>query len=404
MVSKQDARRFGLNTQGQPTPSVWAAIPAKDEAGELEGCLMALAAQRHAAIQGVVICLSNCTDDSATVVSRIAVALPFRVDTIDVALPPNRACAGVARRLAMHRAAELAGPDGILLTTDADARVPPNWVAANLTAIAGGADAVAGRSEIEPYGARLIPPQLHAIDAREGYYARLLDEIRSLLDPDPADPWPRHDEHCGASIAVTASAYRRAGGMPAVPLAEDRAFFDMLRRIDARIRHAPEVRVVVSARLHGKAPGGMADTMRRRIVKTDPFLDARLEPALDATRRSRISGQLHQMWQTGAGDAAELQRIAAKLRTTSESLTRHFAIVPVAWGAGLEGVSCVQQNAERGYFGAGWARLEQQCPVLQRRLVPLENLPVETARAERIRDWLRNAADPVDTQLHVAAD
>jgi hypothetical protein len=192
--------------------------------------------------------------------------------------------------------------------------------------------------------------------------------------------------------------------MPAVPLAEDRAFFDMLRRIDARIRHAPEVRVVVSARLHGKAPGGMADTMRRRIVKTDPFLDARLEPALDATRRSRIRGKLHQMWQTGAGDTAELQRIAAKLRTTSESLTRHFAIVPVAWGAGLEGVSCVQQNAERGYFGAGWARLEQQCPVLQRRLVPLENLPVETARAERIRDWLRNAADPVDTQLHVAAD
>ena len=87
---------------------------------------MALAAQRHAAIQGVVICLSNCTDDSATVVSRIAVALPFRVDTIDVALPPKRACAGVARRIAMHRAAELAGPDGILLTTDADARVPPS--------------------------------------------------------------------------------------------------------------------------------------------------------------------------------------------------------------------------------------------------------------------------------------
>jgi len=111
---------------------------------------MALAAQQHAAIQGVVICLSNCTDDSAAVVGRITGALPFRVDIIDVVLPSDRACAGMARRLAMDRAAALAGPDGILLTTDADARAPPGWVAANLSAINSGADAVAGRAEIEP--------------------------------------------------------------------------------------------------------------------------------------------------------------------------------------------------------------------------------------------------------------
>jgi hypothetical protein len=393
------ANRYKLNTEGHPPPPIWAAIPARDEADELEPCLTALAAQRHAALRGVVICLSNCTDDSATVVSRIAGTLPFRVDTIDVALPPNRACAGMARRLAMDRAAVLAGPDGILLTTDADARVPPSWVSANLSAIASGADAVAGRSEIEPVGARLIPEHLHAIGTREGAYASLLDEIRWLLDPDPADPWPRHDEHCGASIAVTVGAYHRVGGMPAVPLAEDRAFFDQLRRLDVRIRHAPEVRVMVSARLHGRAPGGMADTMRRRIAQMDPFLDARLEPALDSARRSQISSIMRQMWQVGTGEVAELQRISAKLRTTSEFLARQFAIVPVAGGA-----CSVQQNAGRGYFGTSWARIEQQCPVLQRRLVPRENLPVETVRARRIRDWLRNGAGRADTTLRAAAD
>jgi hypothetical protein len=52
---------------------------------------------------------------------------------------------------------------------------------------------------------------------------------------------------------------------PGTPLGEDRAFFDALRRVDARIRHVPGVRVVVSARIVGRAPGGMADTMRRRV-------------------------------------------------------------------------------------------------------------------------------------------
>ena len=382
-------------------PCVWVAIPAKDEADELEGCLLALAAQRHSAIQGMVICLSSCTDDSAAIVRAITGALPFRVDIIDVTLPHDCATAGMARRLSMDRAAALAGLDGILCTTDADACVPPDWISANLSAIAQGADAVAGRAEIEPIGAEQIPALLHAIDAKECDYARLLDEIRSLLDPDPADPWPRHDEHCGASIAVTVATYYRAGGMPAVPLAEDRAFFDALRLIDARIRHAPDVRVVVSARLHGRAPGGMADTMRRRIVRLDPFLDARLEPALDAARRSQIRGKLRPLWQAGTCDIAELQRIAARLSTTNETLARFFAL---AWDADRGCVSRVCLAAGRGHFGAGWAQLERQCSVLQRRLVPLEDLPVETGRAKRIRDWLRNAADQADTQLRVAAD
>ena len=115
--------------------------------------------------------------------------------------------------------------EGILLTTDADGRVRPGWLAANLAAIAAGADAVAGRAEIELLGARLIPQHLHEIDAWEYNYATLLDEIRSLLDPDPADPWPRHEEHCGASIAVTATAYRHAEVCLRCLLAEDQRIF-----------------------------------------------------------------------------------------------------------------------------------------------------------------------------------
>src|SRR6202034_1256089 len=109
-------------------------------------------------------------------------------------------------------------------------------------------------------------------------------------------PWPRHCEHSGASIAVTVDAYQRAGGIPAVALGEDRAFFEALRRVDARIRHASKVRVVVSGRIHGRAAGGMADTIRRRIVRPDDMLDESLEPALDAARRARMRRLARLAW------------------------------------------------------------------------------------------------------------
>ncbi len=97
-----------------------------------------------------------------------------------------------------------------------------------LRAMKQGADAVCGRAVIDPIEALLIPPHLHQDDAREVAYASLLDEIESLILPDPADPWPRHREDSGATIAITASMFRRVGGVPFLPSGEDRALIRML--------------------------------------------------------------------------------------------------------------------------------------------------------------------------------
>jgi hypothetical protein len=361
---------------------VLVAIPVRDEADEIGPCLLALAAQRAARIDAVMLCLNNCCDQSAEVVRAIGDDLPFRVYPIEVLLPDGCAGAGHARRIAMECAADLAGRDGVLLTTDADARVGPDWTAANLAALAAGADSVAGRAVIEPEGAKRIPAHLHAIDARECTYAALLDEMRALLDPDPADPWPRHDEESGASIAVTLAAYRRAGGMPAMPLGEDRVFFDALRRVDARVRHAPNITVTVSARIEGRAHGGMADTMRRRIERPDPFLDARLEPAADALRRARLRRRLREVWSMSG--RAVVRVAAARL--------------------GLE-PDRVAELLDMEHFGAAWAAIGAASPVLRHRArVPLEALPAQTARALRIREGLRRTADRADTALRVAAE
>lgn len=364
MFPQQQRRRSApaFSAPAFSATSVIVAVPVSNEAERIADCLHALAGQRDAPDFGVLLLLNNCTDDTEAIVRGMAGLLPARLRVLSRELPPRRAHAGAARRIAMNAACRALPADGVLLTTDADGRADQNWLAANLHALRHGADAVAGRAVIDPVEALAIPAALHEADARECAYAALLDEIASLLDPDPADPWPRHDEASGASLAVTATAYRRAGGMPAWPLGEDREFVARLRRCGARLRHAPEVRVTVSGRLHGRASGGMADTMRRRMSAMDVELDERLEPATDAARRARLRAMAREAHRSGAAGllAAALGLPAARL---DRWLARNFAVA--------------------------WQRLELASPRLRRRRVPVSELPREMARATAIRDALR---------------
>jgi glycosyltransferase involved in cell wall biosynthesis len=355
------------------------AVPAKDEAAHLPACLHALTHQQGERRHTILILVNNSGDDSLDVVHRFAATSSIRILGEDVVLTGAAATAGGARRAAMQRAADLAGANGIILTTDADGRVAPDWLAANLNALAVGADAVAGRAVIDPEDEKLIPDALLAADARECTYAALLDELAARIDPDPADPWPRHDEHSGASIAVTVEAFRRVGGIPAMPMGEDRAFFRQLQRIDARIRHAPEVQVVVSGRIEGRAAGGMADTIRRRLVCPDVFLDDRLEPARDALVRSRLRRQARLLWADPARTQAEADDLAHALRLPRLS---------------------VRTSLSSQLFGAAWNDLETESPRLRRRRVAAAAVMHETWIA---RNALAATTEDADTALEIPA-
>lgn len=343
------------------------AVPVKDEAERIGACLRALCVQRDAPAHQVLVFVNDTTDATPALLRGLLPSLSMPVHVVEHRFAPGDGGAGVARRLAMQRAADLAGAGGVLLTTDADGRVAPDWLAANLHHLRHGADAVAGRAELDPADAALIPARLHEDDAREVAYATLLDEIAHLLDPDPADPWPRHTEHNGASIAVTAAAYHRAGGVPAVPVGEDRAFFDALRRADARIRHAPEVRVTVSGRTVGRAAGGMADTIRRRLSAPDPFLDDQLEGAAAFARRLGLRRRLRAAHAAGLSDAL------------AGALARDLGVDPAD----------VRRVCAASGFGAAWAELEARSPALVRVPVPVADLADEAALAARLRDALR---------------
>ena len=344
------------------------AIPARDEADRIAACLEALDAQVGAQLDAIVLLINNTKDGTADIARGVPMRPGTRLHVIERILPFEQATAGHARQMAMAAAVEIAGPAGVLLTTDADGQVDADWLAANLAALETGADAVAGWVDLHPIEWGRIPAKLHEDDARECAYDALLDEIHGLLDPDPADPMPRHTQHSGASIAVTAAAYARCGGVPAIPSGEDRALIAALRRVDARIRHAPEVHVSVSGRTQGRSKGGMADTIRRRLTQPDAFIDDRLEPAANCARRARCRAELRRAYQSPAFETASL---AARLQI---------------------GPATLAQTLRAPFFGMAWDAVERQSPALARTQVPVARLAEETAAADAILARLRPVA------------
>ncbi|WP_287741528.1 glycosyltransferase [Methylobacterium sp.] len=258
------------------------AVPVRNEAERIGSCLLAFAGQEGlgAGELGVILLLNNCTDDTDRVVAALAPDLPFRLRVLQRTFAG--ATAGWARREAMQAAADWleqeGATDGIILTTDADCRASADWVARTLAVLAEGVDAVAGRIVLDPDEAARLPASLHARGRLEGAYEALLVALEACIDPLAHDPWPRHWTTSGATLAVRLATYRQVGGMPPLAVGEDRAFVSSLLSSDVRVRHDPDLVMITSGRLDGRAPGGAADTMRLRCEVPESPCDPRLEP------------------------------------------------------------------------------------------------------------------------------
>jgi GT2 family glycosyltransferase len=249
-------------------------VPARNEEASLAATLDALAGQVGRSGRPlsrdsfeILLLLNNCTDSSATVARSWQAAHPaVHLHIVERTLPPQQAHVGTARRLLMdtawHRLAQATRPATAILSTDSDTVVAPDWIARNLHALAAGADAVGGRIQLKPGELEALPTGVRRAYRRDRRYQRLVAELEDLLDPQDGDPWPRHLEHFGASLACTPRAYARAGGLPPVKPLEDAAFVDALRRVDVRLRHDPAVVVYTSARLDGRAEVGLSGHLR----------------------------------------------------------------------------------------------------------------------------------------------
>ncbi len=250
-------------------------IPARNEEAILPRSLDALRTQRDLRNDPldpesyeVLVFLNNCRDASLAVVEKYKQGFPeFPLHVASGELAPGQAHVGTARRWLMDaaygRLREV--PAAAILSTDADTVVAPDWIVRNLAALDEGAEVVGGVIHLFPADLAELTqaePEVAAAYRRDRELQRYVAYLESLLDPDPVDPWPRHLEHFGASLACTTTVYARAGGLPPVEPLEDVAFIDALRKIGARIRHCPETHIFTSARMDGRAEIGLSGQLR----------------------------------------------------------------------------------------------------------------------------------------------
>lgn len=289
------------------------AVPARNEEALLPRLVAALSRQTVIRRLGrplrVVLVLNNIEDGSLNVVRAAArQAANLDVAVVDVEFPSERAHVGSARRLALDIAARRT-PRGVVMTTDA---VPADdWVEENLRAIRAGAHVVGGRIVGDPEEERRLGQGFLRRARTHARYQALCDELAWLLDPIAHDPWPRHHDHTGASIAVRSDVYRTIGGMDPLPFREDIAFVSKARAAGFRLRHAPRVAVTVSARTIGRARGGMADCLRNWMRQETQGVPLLVECPGEVESRLRLRRAIRDLDTEPSRACALIERLAA---------------------------------------------------------------------------------------------
>ena len=204
-------------------------VPAHNEEALVGDCLRSLlAAARCPALAGerveIVVALDGCGDATADICSSLGVRT--------VALGAR--CVGLARAAA----ADVLLAEGArwLATTDADSRVPADWLSGQRAC---GADAFCGTVRVADW--LDFPSRVRAAFLAGEHY---VDD---------------HPHVHGANFGVSATAYRAVGGFAALASHEDRALLEALDRGGFSVARRATPAVVTSARRDARARHGFGD-------------------------------------------------------------------------------------------------------------------------------------------------
>lgn len=325
-------------------------VPVKDEAEELEHTLNALYYQidpgnrpLNKQLYEVLLLTNNCTDNSYQLALAYKQKRPeFNLNVADINLDPEIAHIGTVRRLLMdeayNRFIKNNKSDGIIASTDGDSEVDKLWVHQIILAMSKGIDVVGGR---------IIPkatPDLSRLHHLQNVtYRHYVSRLETLLNPSEHDPWPRHFQCYGPSLAVTCDTYDKAGRLPILPFLEDEEFRKSLYRIDAKVRMCPSVKVYTSSRLVGKVTFGFSVQLQQWADMKSSGKNVLVENLSALIEKFELKHLLRNCWQKSKltpGTPENLINIAERLRINPIWLLEEFKTAM--------------------YFGVLWEKVEEQ--------------------------------------------
>jgi len=340
------------------------AIPACNEATRVGRCLTALAAQRTSEPFGVLVFVNGTSDATFRRVVEHGRRHAQPLCVIDADLPRERRDAGAARCMAIRLAlSHLDAEEATVFTTDADSVAPPEWLDTYGRLLAEGHDAVAGITTIACDDADDMPRSLRLREHLEQRYAACLDALESHIDPVADDPWPRHYQASGANLAMSRACLSALSQVAWPAVGEDRFIVSQAQAHGMRVRHDVSCKVLTSGRLFGRARGGMADTMRHRILDPESPCDERLEAVERAYFRARMRRQCRDIHANRGTDAQGILALAARLRV---------------------GDHVLRAALQKSSFDAAWVDLERSSPRLRREPIRPGQLLHQCSRAEAL--------------------
>lgn len=241
--------------------AVGVVVPARNEQDRIGACLRSLRQALQWLPTGVAVAvavvLDRCSDETSARVAAVIDGWPQAEALLvggdgPASLRPRgavRVDVGMLRSMGLTRALARLRPHPTnrtwLLSTDADTTVPTDWACEHLRLAAVGAHGVAGLAELD--GAAHLPPEV-----RRRYRAIVERGIQGRT----------HRHVYGANLGVRADAYLAVDGFPvgAGP-GEDHGLWRRMAAAGYRLEHPTSLRVRTSARLQGRAEGGLADLL-----------------------------------------------------------------------------------------------------------------------------------------------
>ncbi len=212
---------------------IGVCIPAHDEAADIGACLASIqeaARQVRDEPVRIVVVADACSDDTAA----IARAAGCDVLTLDAR------CVGAARAAGAEYLLALGAR--WMCCTDADTRVPPDWITVQLAC---GSDAVCGTIGVDDW-------REHPAQVAEAFYSHYQDR-------------DGHRHIHGANLGISAASYRLAGGFLSLVAHEDVRLVEMLLSQQASIAWVRNPHVLTSARRLARAPAGFSHWLREHL-------------------------------------------------------------------------------------------------------------------------------------------